>query len=161
MPRRKKKQLQVGTDELPRMNKDAAGIDIGASEHWAAVPVGRAAEPVKPFGTFTVDLYKMADWLKQCGIKTVAMESTGVYWIPLADMLAERGIQVCVVNARDTKNMPGRKTDVQECQWLLKLHVYGLLKNSFRPEEEILVMRTYWRQRQQHIGDAFSTCRRR
>jgi transposase len=82
------------------------------------------------------------------------MQSTGVYWIALYDILAERGIRVFVVNAKDTKNLPGRKTDIQECQWLLKLHAYGLLRNSFRPEEEVLVMRTYWRQRQQHIGDA-------
>jgi hypothetical protein len=96
----------------------------------------------------------MADWLVRCGIETVAMQSTGVYWIALYDILAERGIRVFVVNAKDTKNLPGRKTDIQECQWLLKLHAYGLLRNSFRPEEEVLVMRTYWRQRQQHIGDA-------
>jgi transposase len=96
----------------------------------------------------------MADWLVQCGIETVAMQSTGVYWMALDNTLTERGIRVFVVNARDTKNLPGRKTDIQECQWLLKLHAYGLLRKSFRPEEEILVMRTYWRQRQQHIGDA-------
>ena len=103
---------------------------------------------------FYQDLQELADWLVRCGIETVAMQSTGVYWIALYDILSERGIRVFMVNARDTKNLPGRKTDIQECQWLLKLHVYGLLKNSFRPEEEILVMRTYWRQRQQHIGDA-------
>jgi transposase len=96
----------------------------------------------------------MSDWLVQCGVSTVAMQSTGVYWIALYDILAERGIRVFVVNAQDTKNLPGRKTDIQECQWLLKLHTYGLLRNSFRPEEEILVMRTYWRQRQQLIEDA-------
>jgi transposase len=109
---------------------------------------------VRVFGCFTADLKALADWLQRCGIETVAMQSTGVYWIALYDVLSERGIKVFLVNARDTKNMPGRKTDVQECQWLLKLHVYGLLKNSFRPEEEICVLRTLWRQRQQHIGDA-------
>jgi transposase len=96
----------------------------------------------------------LADWLIRLGIRTVAMQSTGVYHIPLCDILSERGIRVFVVNAWETKNLPGRKTDIQECQWLLKLHVYGLLHNSFRPEEEILRMRTYWRQRQQHIEDA-------
>jgi transposase len=109
---------------------------------------------VQSFGCFTQDLQEMADWLVRCGIETVAMQSTGVYWIALYDILAERGIRVFVVNAKDTKNLPGRKTDIQECQWLWKLHAYGLLRHSFRPEEEILVMRTYWRQRQQHIGDA-------
>jgi transposase len=97
---------------------------------------------------------EMSDWLVQCGVSTVAMQSTGVYWIALYDILSERGIRIFVVNAQDTKNLPGRKTDIQECQWLLQLHTYGLLRNSFRPEEEILVMRTYWRQRQQLIEDA-------
>lgn len=132
----------------------AAGIDVGNEEHWVAIPPGLDTEPVRCFGCFTRDLTALADWLKMRGIETVAMQSTGVYWIALYDMLSQRGIRVFVVNAADTKNLPGRKTDIQECQWLLKLHVYGLLKNSFRPEEEILVMRTYWRQRQQHIGDA-------
>jgi transposase len=132
----------------------AAGIDVGNEEHWVAVPADLDPEPVRSFGCFTPDLEAMADWLVQCGIETVAMQSTGVYWMALDNTLTERGIRVFVVNARDTKNLPGRKTDIQECQWLLKLHAYGLLRKSFRPEEEILVMRTYWRQRQQHIGDA-------
>jgi transposase len=132
----------------------AAGIDVGNEEHYVAVPPGLDAQPVRSFGCFTADLLALADWLEQCGIQTVAMQSTGVYWIALHDILSERGIRVFVVNARETRNMPGRKSDVQECQWILKLHVYGLLKNSFRPEEEILVLRAIWRQRQQHIGDA-------
>ncbi len=139
---------------LAVVHPKAAGIDVGNEEHYVAVPPGLDAEPVRRFGCFTEDLKKLADWLEQCRIETVAMQSTGVYWIALYDILSERGIKVFLVNARDTKNMPGRKTDVQECQWLLKLHVYGLLKNSFRPEEEICVLRTLWRQRQQHIGDA-------
>jgi transposase len=118
------------------------------------VPPSLDAEPVRRLECFTADLMGLADWLERCGIETVAMPSTGVYWMALYDLLEERGIRVFLVNARDTKNMPGRKSDVQECQWLLKLHVYGLLKNSFRPEEEIRVMRTLWRQRQQHIADA-------
>jgi transposase len=132
----------------------AAGIDVGNSEHWVAVPPHLDAEPVRVFGCFTADLVALADWLEKLGIQTVAMQSTGVYWIPLADILAERGIRVFVVNARDTKNLPGRKSDIQECQWLLQLHVYGLLHNSFRPAEEILQMRAYGRQRQQHVADA-------
>src|ERR1022692_3935425 len=107
-----------------------------------------------PGSCFTWDLIALANWLKSRGIETVAMQSTGVYWIPLYDILEEHGIRVFLVNARDTKNMPGRQSDIQECRWWLKLQVYGLLKNSFRPAEEIRIMRTFWRQRQPHIGDA-------
>jgi transposase len=139
---------------LEVVHPKAAGIDVGNEEHWVAVPPALDSEPIRKFGCYTRDLREMADWLVKVGIQTVAMQSTGVYWIALYDILAERGLRVFLVNARDTKNLPGRKTDIQECQWLLKLHVYGLLKNSFRPEEEILIMRAYWRQRQQHIGDA-------
>src|SRR6266545_1023281 len=151
---RAKLKPQDCTLGLQVMHPKAAGIDVGNEEHWVAVPPNLDPEPVRSFGCFTKDLQEMADWLVRIGIETVAMQSTGVYWIALYDILAERGIRVFVVNAADTKNLPGRKTDIQECQWLWKLHSYGLLRNSFRPEEEILVMRTYWRQRQQHIGDA-------
>jgi transposase len=151
---RAKLKPQDCTLGLQVMHPKAAGIDVGNEEHWVAVPPNLDPEPVRSFGCFTKDLQEMADWLVRIGIETVAMQSTGVYWIALYDILAERGIRVFVVNAADTKNSPGRKTDIQECQWLWKLHSYGLLRNSFRPEEEILVMRTYWRQRQQHIGDA-------
>src|SRR5713101_5608071 len=160
-PRRSRKQHgpaklkpQDGTLGLTVVHPRAAGIDVGNAEHYVAIPPHLDAEPVRRFECFTADLEKLADWLKQHGIETVAMQSTGVYWIPLCDILSRRGIQLLLVNARDTKNLPGRKTDIQECQWLLKLHVYGLLKNSFRPEEDILILRTLWRQRQQHIGDA-------
>jgi transposase len=132
----------------------AAGIDVGSQEQWVAIPPGLDEHPVRSFLSFTEDLRAMAEWLKSRGITTVAMQSTGVYWIPLYDMLEQHGIEVYLVNARDTKNLPGRKTDIQECQWLLQLHVYGLLRNSFRPAEEVLRLRTYWRQRQQHIADA-------
>jgi transposase len=151
---RAKLKPQDCTLGLQLVNPKAAGIDVGNDEHWVAVPADLDPEPVRSFGCFTPDLLEMADWLVRCGIETAVMQSTGVYGTALHDILAERGIRVFVVNARDTKNLPGRKTDIQECQWLLKLHVYGLLRNSFRPEEEILMMRTYWRQRQQHIGDA-------
>lgn len=143
-----------GTLELSVVHPKAAGIDVGNRDHWVAVPPQLDAEAVRHFGCFTADLIGLAEWLKSLGIQTVAMQSTGVYWVALENILSERGIRVFVVNARDTKNLPGRKTDIQECQWLLRLHTYGLLRNSFRPEEEILRMRTYWRQRQQHIGDA-------
>lgn len=147
-------KAQDWTLGLEVVNPKAGGIDIGNEEHWVAVPPSLDPEPVRKFGCFTADLVNLAEWLVSCGITTVAMQSTGVYWISLHDILSERGIRVCLANAADTKNLPGRKTDIQECQWLLKLHVYGLLQNSFRPEEEICVMRTYWRQRQQHIGEA-------
>jgi transposase len=152
--KRAKLKSQDWTLGLEVVHPKAAGIDVGSAEHWVAVPPHMDAEPVRQFGCFTADLMALADWLQALGIETVVMQSTGVYHIPLADILAERGIRVFVVNPRETKNLPGRKSDIQECQWLLKLHVYGLLRNSFRPEEEILRMRTYWRQRQQHIGDA-------
>jgi len=159
---RRKKRGAVKTDwelGLSVMHPRAAGIDVGQGEHYVAVPphLDRDQEPVRRFETFTADLHRLVGWLKACGIETVAMQSTGVYWIPLYELLAQERVQVFLVNARETKNLPGRKTDVQECQWLLKLHVYGLLKNSFRPTEEICVLRALWRQRQQHIADA-STC---
>src|SRR6202022_1777159 len=112
-----------------------------------AVPPKRSSEAVRRFGCTTAEVKAMADWLKQCGIRTVAMQSTGVYWVAVYDILEEAGFEVYLVNARDTKNLPGRKSDVQESQWLMKLHTYGLLRNSFRPSQEIRTIRTYWRQR--------------
>jgi transposase len=145
---------------LEVMNPKAAGIDIGNEEHWVAVPPSMDGNPVRSFKCFTADLKAMANWLTECGIQTVAMQSTGVYWMPAYDILEEAGIKVFLVNARDTRNLPGRKTDIQECQWLLKLHVYGLLRNSVLPEAGIRVMRTYWRQRQQHVADAARSVQR-
>jgi transposase len=127
------------------MRPDAAGIDIGAPEIFGAVPADRAAEYVRSFPTFTQDLYSLADWLKTCGIKTVAMESTGVYWIPLFQILEERGFEVCLVNARHVKNVPGRRTDVCDCQWLQFLHSVGLLKASYRPAQEVSAIRSLLR----------------
>jgi transposase len=149
-----KLKSQDRTLGLEVVHPRAAGIDVGNEEHWVAVPPSVDGEPVRRFGCFTADLIRLAEWLLECGIETVAMQSTGVYWIPLYDVLEERGIRVFLVNAQDTRNLPGRKSDIQECQWLLKLHVYGLLKNSFRPPEEICVMRTFWRQRQQQVAEA-------
>src|SRR5215470_13557346 len=135
---------------LEQIRANAAGIDIGATEIW--VDVGRNdAEPVRRFETFTADLNEMADWLKRCGIETVAMESTGVYWIPTFQILESKGIEVILVNARHVKNVSGRKTDMLDCQWLRILHSYGLLPASFRPAKDIGVLRSYMRHRQMLI----------
>ena len=112
---------------LSQLNLSAAGIDVGATGHFVAVPSDRAEQPVQEFEAFTADLYRLADWLTECGVETLAMESTGVYWIPLFRVLEERGFQVMLVDPRRIKNVPGRKTDVLDCQWLQQLHTYGLL----------------------------------
>jgi transposase len=134
-------------EALPVLHRNAAGLDIGSEEIWAAVPADRAAQPVRVFGTFTPDLCALADWLAACGIETVVMESTGVYWIPAFEILEARGFQVQVVNARHVKNVPGRKTDEKDCQWLQRLQTYGLLSGSFRPDGEICALRAYLRHR--------------
>lgn len=148
MARKRKQASKSNHAVLPVMRPDAAGIDIGATEIFVAVPADRAEENVRSFPTFTQDLYALADWLKQCGIRTVAMESTGVYWIPLFQMLEEREFEVCLVNARHVKNVPGRRTDVSDCQWLQFLHSVGLLKASYRPEQEICAVRSLLRHRE-------------
>jgi hypothetical protein len=135
------------TVSLPIVETDAAGIDIGATQIFVAVPTDRDCEPVRCFQTFTVDLHRLADWLQQCGIRTVAMESTGVYWIPLFQILEQRKINVRLVNAHHVKNVPGRKTDVADCQWIQHLHACGLLRGSFRPDDEICAIRCLWRHR--------------
>ena len=151
------RQLQAADPGLDVIHPNAAGIDIGNSAHYVAVRPDRDPDSVRRFDCFTADLQRLADWLQQCGVTTVAMQSTGVYWIPVYEILEARGLEVYLVNARHTKNLPGRKTDVQESQWLLKLHTYGLLRNSFHPTAEIRVARTYWRQRGDH-GRAISSC---
>ena len=125
----------------------AAGIDIGSRSHFVAVPPDRADVPVREFPCFTVDLHALADWLQACGVDTVAMESTGVYWIPLYELLASRGFTVLLVNARHVKHVSGRKSDVLDCQWLQQLLTYGLLRGAFRPTEPVCVLRALWRQR--------------
>ena len=130
---------------------DAAGIDIGGSSHFVAVPQDRDDKPVREFKSFTADLNELANWLTHCDIKTVAMESTGIYWIPIYELLESRGFEVLLVNARHVKNVPGRKSDVLDCQWLQQLHSYGLLRGSFRPEQAICVLRSYLRQRESLI----------
>jgi transposase len=126
---------------LEQINFNAAGIDIGSSEIWVCVPHDRDERFVQCFDTFTVDLHQLANWLKACDVDTVAMESTGIYWIPLYRILEERNIDVYLVNAQETKNVPGRKTDIKDCQWLQQLHTYGLLKASFIPNKEIRKLR--------------------
>ncbi len=126
----------------------AAGIDIGSREHWVAVSPGLDEEkPIRSFPSFTGDLHALADWLAACGVQSVAMESTGVYWIPLYELLDERGFDVCLVDARHTHNVPGRKSDVLDCQWIEQLHRHGLLRASFRPDDSIVRLRAYLRQR--------------
>jgi transposase len=148
------RQLQSEDLSLEVVHPDAAGIDIGNESHYVAVPPTRDSHPIRRFGCTTAELKQMADWLKQCGIRTIVMQSTGVYWIAVYDILEEAGFEVYLVNARETKNLPGRKSDVQESQWLMKLHTYGLLRNSFRPSQEIRRMRTYWRQRHDLVRSA-------
>src|SRR6202795_3972262 len=148
------RKIQSEDVSLEMIHPDAAGIDIGNESHYVAVPPKRDSQPVRRFGCTTAELKAMADWLKQCGIRTVAMQSTGVYWIAVYDILEHAGLEVYLVNARDTKNLPGRKSDVQESQWLMKLHTYGLLRNSFRPSQKIRTMRTYWRQRNDLVQSA-------
>jgi transposase len=154
------RQIQSEDLSLEVVHPHAAGIDIGNESHYVAVPPTRDRQPVRHFGCTTVELKALAEWLKQCGIQTVAMQSTGVYWIAVYDILETAGMDVYLVNARDTKNLPGRKSDVQESQWLMKLHTYGLLRNSFRPSQEIRTMRTYWRQRNDLIRAAVSHIQR-
>ena len=151
------RRLQSENPGLEVVHPRAAGIDVGNGAHYAAVRPDRDSQPVRRFECFTADLYRLADWLQSCGVQTVALQSTGVYWIPLYDILEERGFEVYLVNARHTKNLPGRKSDVQESQWLLKLHTSGLLNNSFQPPSKIRILRTYWRQRLQHVTGA-ATC---
>ncbi len=139
---------------LEHINKMAAGIDVGSASHFVAVPEGFAEQSVREFKSFTSDLYALAEWLKACGIETIAMESTGVYWIPLYELLESQGFEVRLVDARHVKNVSGRKTDVMDCQWLQQLHTYGLLNGAFRPEEKICVLRSYLRHRHMLVEQA-------
>jgi transposase len=133
------------------VNSHAAGIDIGSREHWVCVPPGADDQPVRRFGTFTADLQAIAQWLQQCGMTTAAMEATGVYWIPLFQVLESCGIEVLLVNPRQIKHVSGRKTDVSDCQWIQRLHTYGLLQASFRPADAYCVLRTYLRYRDELV----------
>lgn len=148
MAKKRKPQVKVQRNVLEQINPNAAGIDIGAEEVWVAVPSERDEESVRVFPTFTVDLNSLAEWLAACGIETVAMEATGVYWIPLFEILEAHGFVVYLVNARHLKNVSGRKSDVLDCQWIQQLHTYGLLNPSFRPPEEIVALRSLVRHRE-------------
>jgi transposase len=139
---------------LEHINKMAAGIDIGSRLHFVAIPEGIDDVCVREYQSFTPDLHELANWLEKCGITTVAMESTGIYWVPLFELLESRGFEVFLVDARHTKNVSGRKTDVLDCQWLQQLHTYGLLSAAFRPAEDICALRTYTRQRNMLIKHA-------
>jgi transposase len=136
---------------LQRLNLNAAGIDIGSRSHFVAVPEGADERPVREFSCFTADLHRMADWLISCGVTTIAMESTGTYWIPVFEILESRSLEVKLVNARHVKNVPGRKTDVLDCQWIQQLHTYGLLEGAFRPPEQICALRAYIRHRMNQV----------
>ena len=140
-----------GHPDLKMVNPAAAAIDIGSTMHMAAVSPDACDTPVRAFGTFTQDLHDLADWFKACGVTSVAMESTGVYWIPAFEVLEARGFDVILVNARYAKNVPGRKTDVSDAGWLRQLHSYGLLRGSFRPAAEIATLRAYLRQRERLV----------
>jgi transposase len=148
------RRVDAGDPGLSIVNPNAGGIDVGNESHFAAVPGDRDSNAVQEFGCWTADLVRMAKWLQSCRIDTVALQATGVYWIAMHDVLSDHGIRVVLVNARDTKNVPGRKSDVQECQWLMKLHTYGLLRDSFHLSKDLEGVRTIWRLRARHVEEA-------
>jgi transposase len=135
-------------DSLSQINLNAAGLDVGDREIYACVPEGRTEQSVRVFPTFTADLNALAQWLRECQVTTVAMESTGVYWIPIFPILESQGFEVYLVNARYIKNVTGKKTDILDCQWIQQLHTYGLLHKSFRPDEATCVLRALVRHRE-------------
>lgn len=146
-----KKKSMHAPSGMPIVHRRAAGLDVGSTFHVVAVPDDADDEPVRTFKSFTGDLHRLADWLATVGITTIAMESTSVYWIPVFEILESRGFEVILVNARDAKNVPGRKTDVNDAQWLRQLHTYGLLRGSFRPHEQIVALRAYLRHRERLV----------
>lgn len=152
--------MAMRTREDDVLFPNAAGIDVGASSHWVAVPRHATDEPVREFGPMTDDLNAMADWLLACGMDTVALESTGVYWIPVYEVLEQRGLKVWLVDARQMKYVPGRKSDVQDCQWLQKLMSLGLLRAAWRPDGEVCVVRAVARQREVLIAEQASWIQR-
>src|SRR5881392_2439257 len=142
--------------QLTTINPNAAGLDVGSTFHVVAVPADRDDQPVRTFRTFSGDLHRLADWLEETGITTVAMESTSVYWIPVFELLEARGFEVLLVNARDAKHVSGRKSDVSDAQWLQQLHQYGLLRGSFRPRDAVVRLRAYLRHRERLVEYAAS-----
>lgn len=146
--KRNRTQQIIRVESLKQIKLDAAGLDIHADEIWACVPEDRDEQFVCQFGTCTQDLHELADWLAACGVRTVAMESTGVYWIPIYEILEEQEFELCLINPQTAKSIDGRKSDLLDCQWLQQLHTYGLLRASFRPEADVAVLRAYVRQRE-------------
>lgn len=146
-----KRPTMAELQTLPLLYPDLAGIDIGSREHYVSVPEDRSDQPVRTFGCTTPDLEQMVQWLKQCGITHVVMESTGVYWVPPAMVLEEAGLQVSLVDARESHRLSARKTDVHDCQWIRQLYACGLLRRAFRPAQSLLPVRAYWRQRQELV----------
>jgi transposase len=152
--RRSPSKPRVSPSVLDRINPNVAGIDCGAAEHFVAVPPDRDGAPVQSFPTFTGDLVRLAEWLTACRVQSVAMEATGVYWIPIYEILEARGFEVLLVNARHLRNVPGRKSDVSDCEWIRELHSVGLLRGSFRPPDALVALRAYLRHRQTLIERA-------
>ena len=151
----KKKKISI-VDGWKLINPHAAGIDLGAREHWVCVPedsVPSGESNVRKFGAYMADLDQLVEWLRACKVKTVAVEATGVYWLALAQKIEEKGIELVLVNARHAKNVPGRKTDIKDCEWIQRLHSYGLLNGSFRPSREICRVRSLVRHRE-NLGEA-------
>jgi transposase len=152
--KKKGKKPPVTANDMPMIRPDVAGIDIGSRSHWVAVPADREERPVREFSSFTGGLNELAAWLKSCRVTSVAMESTGVYWIPLYELLEQQGFEVLLVNAAHVRNVPGRKSDVLDCQWIQRLHSVGLLRGSVRPEAQYIELRAYVRQRERLVQDA-------
>jgi transposase len=158
--RRPSPKPRTSPEALARLHPHAAGIDCGSAEHFVAVPPDRDPTPVRSFATFTGELYRLAEWLTACRVTHVAMEATGVYWIPIFEILDARGFRVILVNARHVKNLPGRKSDVSDCEWLRDLHILGLLRGSFRPADGIVALRAYVRHRATLIESAGAVVQR-
>jgi len=155
--KKQSKKVTLDTTWKP-LNLHAAGVDIGSREHWACVPPEATPDNVRKFGSFTADLEAMAEWFQECGVTSVAMEATGIYWLALFQILERRGFEVILANGKQTKNVAGRKSDVLDCQWIQRLHTYGLLQGSFRPEDVYCVLRTYLRYRDELVGARGTQC---
>lgn len=147
------RQLQAEDPGWEIVHRNVAGIDVGNESHFVAVDARQADQPVREFGSWTAGLHQMVEWLKTCQVQRVVLQTTGVYWIPVQDVLEKAGFEVAVVDARGTKNLPGRKSDVQECQWIRKLDIYGLLRSCFQLSDSIRSVRTIWRLRQRWVEE--------
>jgi transposase len=150
------RRTRASKGTIAPIHRNAAGLDVGATFHVVAIPPDRDEQPIRSFKSFTGDLHKLADWLQSVGITSIAMESTGVYWVPVFEILEARGFEVLLVNARDVKNVPGRKTDVNDAAWLQQLHEHGLLRGSFRPRDGVARLRALLRHRERVVDYAAS-----